>query len=149
MKDGLLTKQFIEQYQLPVESKTDYAIVERIKNEVFEKAWETFQVGSNDTLQKDFDKFKKAEQEWLPDFALYTILKQCYKGKPWYEWPREYKTREPEALQQFSKAHAGEIEGIRVKQLSRRLLVLQPEFLLHCRHHAVEPLRDRPRGLDR
>jgi malto-oligosyltrehalose synthase/4-alpha-glucanotransferase len=142
VRDGLLTHDFIEQYRLPVESKTDYALAERVKTDVFQKAWERFQEGHGSNLQTDLERFKKEEQEWLPDFALYTVLKQHHKGKPWYEWPVPYKEREPEALQTFSKAHAEEIE----KQQWLQLLFARQWHALksYCNARNIRLLGDLP-----
>lgn len=110
VKDGLLSNEFIKQYQLPNETKIDYDLAERVKTEVFQKAWTRFRAGSSTALQSDFERFKKEEQAWLFEFALYTVLKQQHNGKPWYEWPQKYKARAPEALQQIAAMHEEEIE---------------------------------------
>jgi malto-oligosyltrehalose synthase/4-alpha-glucanotransferase len=112
VRDGVLTKEILRQYELPVEAKTDYEMAERVKGELFNKAWLAFQEGKGPSLQKGFDAFKEQERPWLYDFAVFTALKQQHKGKPWYEWPERYKLREPGALEQFAAENAGEMEKV-------------------------------------
>ncbi len=45
-----------------------------------------------------FDAFCVENGSWLPDFALFMALKGKYQGKPWYEWEKELKFRDPDAM---------------------------------------------------
>ena len=40
----------------------------------------------------------KEESYWLEDWLLFEALKVKFDGKPWYEWPVEYRDRNPSAL---------------------------------------------------
>lgn len=40
----------------------------------------------------------KEESYWLEDWLLFEALKVKFDGKPWYEWPGEYRDRNPSAL---------------------------------------------------
>ncbi|MDD5130300.1 MAG: 4-alpha-glucanotransferase [Candidatus Omnitrophica bacterium] len=51
----------------------------------------------------DFEEFQRSNAYWLPDFALFKVLKECHQGKPWYEWEGVFKNRQPEALRQFQQ----------------------------------------------
>ena len=57
----------------------------------------------------DFDRFCEENSSWLPDFGLFMALKFKFGGKPWYQWDRELKFREPEALEKARQELAGEI----------------------------------------
>lgn len=37
--------------------------------------------------------------DWLYDYALFKVLKQMFDDAPWYEWPDEWKLRQPHAMQ--------------------------------------------------
>lgn len=54
---------------------------------------------------KDFKKFVKDNDYWIKDFALFKILKDHHKGRPWYEWEDEYKKRDVEALEAVAKKY--------------------------------------------
>src|SRR4051812_16583302 len=101
--DGLLDAEEIKQYHLPQEGKTNYAEVERVKAEIFEKAWNSFRQGKSGQLQEDFKQFCSRDAYWLDDFALYMLLKKQHESQPWFRWPEEYKLRDKEALQNLAE----------------------------------------------
>lgn len=57
----------------------------------------------------DFKDFCEKNHYWLNDFALFKVLKNHYKGLPWYAWDDKYRFRQPEALEAFLKEHILEI----------------------------------------
>jgi 4-alpha-glucanotransferase len=57
----------------------------------------------------EFRKFKEENSYWLPDFALYKVLKAHHEGLAWYDWQDQYKKRDKSALENFQKGHLREI----------------------------------------
>ena len=57
----------------------------------------------------DYYAFTLANEGWLDDYALYMAIKSAQKMKPWTEWPREYRLRQPEALARYAAENAEEI----------------------------------------
>ncbi|MGC8973388.1 MAG: 4-alpha-glucanotransferase [Thermoproteus sp.] len=57
---------------------------------------------------KDLDEFV-GRNEWLEDYALYSALRE-YFGRPWVEWPRELRDRDPAALRQWREKLRRRIE---------------------------------------
>lgn len=112
-KEKLLDANELNQYHLPQQSKADYAKATKIKNELFDKAFEAFISGKFAPLQNEFEQFCTKEKSWLNDFALYAALKNKNGGAPWYEWENDCKQRTNEALQKFSTEHAEEIKKIK------------------------------------
>lgn len=61
-------------------------------------------------LRKAYSRFDKSRSDFAGflrkgkynDYAMYMTLKSKY-SKPWYEWPREYKFRDEEALKKLRK----------------------------------------------
>ena len=51
-----------------------------------------------DSLGESEDLDMKEESYWLEDWLLFEALKVKFDGKPWYEWPVEYRDRNPSAL---------------------------------------------------
>ncbi len=50
-----------------------------------------------------FDKladFSHQHKYWLDDYALFMALKEKFDQNPWYQWPQDYRYRQPERLQQ-------------------------------------------------
>ncbi|MDQ3278239.1 MAG: 4-alpha-glucanotransferase, partial [Bacteroidota bacterium] len=110
VKDGLLQADDLKSARLPQESRTDFKEAERVKEELFEKAFQSFQQANDHPLQEAFEQFCKQETDWLDDFALFMQLKKGNEGKGWFDWPDEYKKRDQEALKKFSKKHDRELK---------------------------------------
>ena len=45
-------------------------------------------------------EFCTKNHSWLYDYALFKVLKQMFDDAPWFEWPDEWKYRQPHAMQQ-------------------------------------------------
>ena len=102
-KDGLLAVKDLKKYQLPKIAQVDFKGAKEAKDQLFEQAYQKFCSGGFDVLQKEFEIFSDAQSFWLHDFALYSVLKHQHEDKAWFEWPEQYKKRDKEALEQFSK----------------------------------------------
>jgi 4-alpha-glucanotransferase len=113
VKDGLLNSTDLAEYDLPQEGKTDYAEVERVKAEIFEKAWANFQQGKGAELRKNYELFCQKEAYWLDDFAEYMLLKQQNESQPWFNWPDEYKLRDKQALQKLVGKNKDQIDKVK------------------------------------
>ena len=57
----------------------------------------------------DYYAFALANDSWLNDYALYMALKTANGMKSWTQWPREYRKREPQALEAFKAENEEEI----------------------------------------
>jgi 4-alpha-glucanotransferase len=80
----------------------------RIKEEKLRLLGEIFQAG--DFIDPaDFIKFKQSHSYWLLDFALFKVLKNHHKGRPWYEWQEPFRNRLNHALEDFYAEHEKEI----------------------------------------
>lgn len=56
----------------------------------------------------DLDDFV-GRNEWLEDYALYVALREHF-GRPWVEWPRELRDRDPAALRRWREKLRGRVE---------------------------------------
>ena len=68
----------------------------------------------------DFHQFCEEQKSWLDDFALYSLLKQGFENRPWYQWPEVYRKRDAAMLETVKKARRDELTNIEWEQ-----------FLLH------------------
>ncbi|WP_234733730.1 malto-oligosyltrehalose synthase [Tellurirhabdus bombi] len=101
-QEGLLDSEALVQHHLPPSDKTDYTKAERVKNKLFDEAYQNFSEGRAEGLQVEFNLFCEQEAYWLDDFALFVVLKQKQDDKAWFQWPKPFKLREPEALATFT-----------------------------------------------
>lgn len=83
----------------------NYAIKEA-KREIL---WDAFCSDRANTVPSGSKKFTETARYWLDDFTLYKVLKNHHSGRPWYDWPEEYKHRDGRALKAFAKEHEKEI----------------------------------------
>jgi 4-alpha-glucanotransferase len=82
----------------------DYAL----KEAKLRLLWDVFlSVDLSEAL--DFEEFQRRNAYWLPDFALFKVLKDHHQGKPWYEWEESFKNRNRQALVQFQQEHIEKI----------------------------------------
>ncbi|MDD5921922.1 MAG: 4-alpha-glucanotransferase [Eubacteriales bacterium] len=74
--------------------------VRKIQESYFHIAYQRYTETKN--FQPFFD-FITENKEWLPDFALYRILKKrCGTGR-WQEWPEPFKSRTPDGLERLKE----------------------------------------------
>ena len=62
-----------------------------------------------------YTQFVADNSYWLPDFALYVLLKREYGGS-WVTWPDRYRRRDASALAQYGEQHREDIDGICFQQ---------------------------------
>lgn len=60
--------------------------------------------------------FVAASTEWLPDYALFTALKQVFGGASWTEWDADIAAREPAAMDRWRKELDVEIHRVQMQQ---------------------------------
>lgn len=62
-------------------------------------------------LKKDIQDYCRSNQEWLPDFSLYTVLSQHFSEQNWTKWTNpELVKRKPAALLAITSAYQNEID---------------------------------------
>ncbi len=93
IEEGLLEKSDVENIDWCWSAtKADFGKLYNNRLNVLRKAYARF------NGCPAFDTFCAENGSWLPDFALFMALKGKYQGKPWYEWEKELKFRDPDAM---------------------------------------------------
>ncbi len=96
--ENLLTAEEVNAVQWCTwDDRVDYGILYNHRMEVLKKAFQRF--GG----WQELESFCRENSDWLSDFALYLALKDETGGLPWYQWPEQLKTREPDAMWQARK----------------------------------------------
>ncbi len=140
--EGLLDRNTLPRFYLPDKEVVDYPEAAEVKKNLLNEAWRRFEQQKEHPLQHAFTDFCEQEKEWLDDFAMYTVLKSVHEGKPWYEWPSEYKHREEKALQQRRLFHAGEMEKIKWMQFV--FFRQWRDLKTYCNNRGIELIGDLP-----
>ncbi len=68
------------------------------------------------TTDARYDAFVAAQQEWLPDYALFMALKEAHDGVEWTRWEPGAAHRDPTALAQWRVTLADTIRRYQVEQ---------------------------------
>ncbi len=58
----------------------------------------------------DFREFKKKNDCWLDDYALFMAIKESYGGKPWQKWGKPLRSKDEDAIAQFREKSENEVE---------------------------------------
>jgi 4-alpha-glucanotransferase len=112
VEDGLLTRDNLKKYRTPSRTSVEFEKAERIKRELFMKAYLKFSTKTSSALHDEYNTFCRKESSWLDDFALYMALKTEHQ-KPWYEWPEAFKLRQPKALKAFIRENEEAIDQVK------------------------------------
>ena len=105
--EGFLRPAEVNTSKSWAEEKVDYAGVRVFKEKIFDSAYRCFRKKKD---REDFDHFVRAQHHWLEDFALFTVIKSVHGGRSWNEWPKHLKNRQPQALEEFSRKYASDLE---------------------------------------
>jgi 4-alpha-glucanotransferase len=107
---GWLSRKDVEHYYQPHGSRVDFATVEKNKNEMLTLAFQSFKKKKKRSTYKAFSSFCQREKYWLRDFALYTTLRSVHENRPWFEWPVQFRKRNPNSLKKFETENGDAIE---------------------------------------
>ena len=111
MANGLLSYEDVASRAQPETGIADYHTAERIKNELFNVAYNNYK--HSDKSKNDFENFCKNEAYWLHDYALYVVIKEQEYHKPWFQWTDKYKYRDGEALNSFADQYTQALDKVK------------------------------------
>ena len=93
VKDRLLRRQEIVNITwCDRDEKIDFGAQYRQKLQLLRTAFTRFKP------DQAYARFCESARHWLPDYTLFMALKDENNGKPWYEWEKELKHRDPNAI---------------------------------------------------
>ena len=64
----------------------------------------------------DFLCWYREHRDWADDYALFRVIKSRHQDRPWYEWPEEYRQRDPDLLAQLWSYACGELNTVILEQ---------------------------------
>jgi 4-alpha-glucanotransferase len=74
------------------------------------KALGCFQRNASDAQKQKYVRFKREQDHWLENYALYSAIKSIHKNSPWWEWSYELKIKNKKAIRIFQQQHGNVIE---------------------------------------
>jgi 4-alpha-glucanotransferase len=107
---GLLDETDLNAAMQPNHGLVDYISVETKKQQLLEKAWRNF------SLDETYRSFCERENDWLHDFALFTVLRELNNDRSWVDWDTKYRDRNKEALAELFNQQKEKIDFIKWQQ---------------------------------
>ena len=108
VRDGWLTPDRIE--GLPGhEGPVDYGAAQTLKLPLIEEAAGNFLDRATDEQRVRFQRFCTENLSWLPDYAMYTVLRRTHGYVSWNDWPVEYAQRQSDGLSRFMNEKGREL----------------------------------------
>jgi 4-alpha-glucanotransferase len=139
--DGLLTASEVSPQEAFAAGDIDYPRVIAHRQALWPRVLDRFDTGPA-AVRDRFEAFCRANEEWLPDFALFMAVKAAHGDRAWAEWEPDIARREPAAVDRWSaRAH----RDIRMHQLTQFLFFEQWQRLREaCRARSIDILGDLP-----
>ena len=86
--------------------RVDYGAIFNFRFSVLYKAY----LKGKDTLKEEFEAFRKENEEWVEDYALFMSLKKHFDMKSWLDWSDEKaRKRDEETLKSYRETLSDDI----------------------------------------
>jgi 4-alpha-glucanotransferase len=114
VEEGLLSRADIVGPPLVPGGRADYRRAAAFKKRIFERAFLRFK--KHPKHRREFERFCVSNAFWLDDYALFITLEKRLKTRAWNTWPKDLKTRKPEALEDVRRHASAGLEKIKFLQ---------------------------------
>ncbi len=108
-------KDFEDRPTFPTNS-VDFGPVIQWKSKILNRAFASFRMHATGESISGYQQFCSTQGYWLDDYALFMTIKEDNGGVSWTSWPEKMRKRDPQALDQFRRQHAEEIDRQRFFQ---------------------------------
>ena len=112
IEDGLLQYSDMDGYNYGTNpGYVDYEKIYNCRFEILRKAYDNFKATDKDSeQQKAFRSFKRKNNAWLKNYALYMSVKKSFGMKSWTEWDDEsIRLRDEKAVARYTRKFSDEI----------------------------------------
>ena len=111
VEEKLLTKAEVESVSWSSdETRVDFGVLYRERFNLLKKAFERF------VADEAFENFIEENTRWLPDYALFTALKEQFGGKSWQNWSVSLMMRLPSVMESSREELAEQIRFVCFQQ---------------------------------
>jgi len=104
--DSVLNENWIGNVELASKSNTDITAL----------FYQQFISNCDSALLAEFEDFKRQQDFWLNDYAMFVVGKQQFEQKSWVEWPSPIRNRDQPALDEFVTEFEESIDQIKFQQ---------------------------------
>ena len=108
VEDGLLKKSELKGVDFGSDpAQVDYGKLFENRFPLLRRAYARGKV----TMAEAFAAFRKENERWLDDYALFMAAKDHFGGKPWTEWPDDdLRMHRPDAVRRYMETLAEDVE---------------------------------------
>ncbi len=112
---GWITGNECREYDYGNPEYVEYDIIVKSRERLLREAYYNSGFGEKNgetefaDLYPEYTAFKKNNEFWLKDYALYMAIKRKNQRLPWTDWDVKYKLRDPKAMEEFVKNEQTEI----------------------------------------
>jgi 4-alpha-glucanotransferase len=140
--DGLLSKSDLARPPDFSATSIDAGPVYHYRMSLLDQAFVSWNKSGADHLRHDYKRFLDKSRYWLPNYALFSALKDEHDGQPWHHWSADLAKREKKSLSQARARLADTIEKHKFFQFCfyRQCTELRD----HCRERGIQIIGDMP-----
>lgn len=109
ISESLLTEGECSPLKEENNGKVDFGKIYTFKFDILKKAFQRFSASMSGTTKAKYEYFLQHNSYWLDDYALFAAIKK-YTSKSWFDWDKELKFREKDALLEISAKLKNEID---------------------------------------
>ncbi len=113
---GLLEESELAQAAPFPEDFVDYGPVIKFKMAALGRAAQVFFADASRADRTAFDRFCESASPWLDEYALFMACKDAHRGTMWTSWDAQIRKRDAQAVNEWSKKLARELEAYKYWQ---------------------------------
>jgi len=137
-RSGLLTKQDIAEIPNFPQGRVNYTRADSYKSKLLKRAFGTFK----SKRDPSFEEFCMDNSSWLDDYTLFMVLREKFKTGFWNQWPKEFASRDGQAILKARKTFAAKIA---YQKFCQYIFFRQWHSLkTHCNSRGIKIIGDIP-----
>lgn len=87
-----------------------------VRSEALKKAGGAFSCSASTEDRKAFDAFRENNENWLPNYAVFSVLRDQQQQQPWWQWPDDQRRFSNELVDHVFSEHATAVEQVCFEQ---------------------------------
>jgi 4-alpha-glucanotransferase len=139
---GLLQASDVANVPAFPDDSIDFGPVITYKMSVLQRAAQVFFADASRSDRDAFERFCESSRSWLDDYALFMAVKDQHRGVIWTSWTPEIRRRDPQAIHEWSKKLAPEIQAFKYWQFE--FFRQWDKLKSHCQQRGIRFMGDIP-----
>jgi 4-alpha-glucanotransferase len=141
-EQGILEASDLERAPVFPEDAVDYGPVIEFKRGVLRRAARVFFTDAASAHRSAFERFCQSASPWLNDYALFMACKDIRRENTWATWDPPIRSRDPQALREYSEKLAPEVKAHKYWQFE--FFRQWDQLKAYCQERGVRFMGDAP-----